>query len=656
MHLRPTPSVTTFSHRDDIDGLRAVAVLAVLLFHAFPGVLPGGYAGVDVFFVISGFLITRLINESLLAGRFSLLDFYKKRIRRLFPALLLVLAACCLYGWFALLPSEYAQLGKHTAGGAGFVANLVLWSEAGYFDNAAETKPLLHLWSLGIEEQFYIIWPLVLMLGFRLFGGRKRRWLVAALMTLLIASFLLNIHQTRTDVVAAFYSPLTRAWELLVGALLALMHTTRGPTNRSFNRNASIAGMLLILASYLLLDKQAAFPGWWALLPVTGTALIIASGPSSPEHRRILTHPIAVRIGLISFPLYLWHWPILTFLRFQHDGEPAIPTMILALLASGVLAELTTRYVEQPIRFGQRRPRDIIGLCLAGLAVGTTGIIIFLLHGLPQRMPEDIRSIADYKYEYATDARAGKCWLSGKQAPEDFAPTCFAGQTNGILLWGDSHAARLYPALRAATARGITQLTRDSCPPVLDLGYPTCQQSNTHVLNQVKRLRPRTVILHATWTHYGQGWESDSSEMENLRATIESVKQAGVPELIIIGPSPEWTEPLPKLVYKHWAADTLPRRIPERLSAGLTAGPANVNKALELGLAGTGIRYVSALAQLCNSEGCLTHAPGAPKDLLSWDEGHLTNAGATLLLQPLIPLLRDQEQRAAEWETQAGTN
>jgi peptidoglycan/LPS O-acetylase OafA/YrhL len=232
-------------YRADIDGLRAIAVLGVVAFHAFPELLPGGFIGVDIFFVISGFLISTIIFENIEAKSFSFVDFYCRRIRRIFPALLLVIAASFAFAWFVLLPAEFKQLGKHILGGAGFFSNLLLWSESGYFDKSAEAKPLLHLWSLGIEEQFYIVWPLLLWAGWKL----RINWL-ALIFSITVLSFFLNLHMVYADAVATFYSPLTRFWELSVGAVLAFL----SPHGVSVvNRRKDISDQLYLVCTH----------GWW---------------------------------------------------------------------------------------------------------------------------------------------------------------------------------------------------------------------------------------------------------------------------------------------------------------------------------------------------------------------------------------------------------
>ncbi|MES2481134.1 MAG: acyltransferase, partial [Pseudomonadota bacterium] len=309
-----------------------MAVLSVVVFHAFPGAIWGGFIGVDVFFVISGFLISTIIFENLAQGTFSFTTFYARRIKRIFPALLLVLAASLAFGWFALFSQEYQQLGRHIAAGAGFVANLVLRGEAGYFDNSAETKPMLHLWSLGVEEQFYIVWPLVVWLAWRL---RLRLGLITLVMAAL--SFALCVKGVRSDAVAAFYSPLTRFWELLFGTLLAWLmlegKKAESPgagtpwqrlagflagdrrAGHTLSDALSFGGLLLLVVGFWGIRKSFSFPGAWALLPVLGATLIIAAGPQAWVNRTLLSHRLAVWFGLISFPLYLWHWPLLSFAR-----------------------------------------------------------------------------------------------------------------------------------------------------------------------------------------------------------------------------------------------------------------------------------------------------------------------------------------------------
>lgn len=394
--ITPTLASLQARYRPDIDGLRAVAVLSVVVFHAFPDWMKGGFTGVDIFFVISGFLISTVVFENLDNGTFRFTDFYARRIRRIFPALIVVLCFCLLFGWFVLIAEELNQLGKHIAAGAGFVSNLVLWNEAGYFDHSSDTKPLLHLWSLGIEEQFYIFWPFIIWLAWR-----RSFNILTLIIMLALVSFALNISKVDQDPVATFYSPQTRFWELLCGSLLAYaalygrdFHATyiAGPgarlsslfyrngveTNRnSLNNAASIVGSLLVAYGLYKIDKDIDFPGNWAVIPVFGTVLIIASGPKAWINRNILSNTVAVWIGKISFPLYLWHWPLLSFAHIIENKAPDLGIRLGAVSLSVLLALMTFKFVEQPIRYVNRNAKTkLYALCGAMLVLGGTGLFV----------------------------------------------------------------------------------------------------------------------------------------------------------------------------------------------------------------------------------------------------------------------------------------
>lgn len=379
----PTPATSPRrknDYRPDIDGLRAIAVLSVVIFHAFPSLAGGGFIGVDIFFVISGFLISKHIREDLSAGTFSIRAFYARRIRRIFPALSVVLFACLATGWIILTPGEYEQLGKHVVAGALFVSNIVLWKESGYFDNAADTKPLLHLWSLGIEEQFYIAWPLLLALFWRYTRHSGR-----AMLVIMWASLAWSMLVVRHDAVADFYSPLTRFWELALGAVLVPVAAHRplpGATGRAL---VSWSGLFLILVAVFTIEKDYAFPGAWALLPTVGAACLIYAGEDAWPNRQVLSHRLLVWIGLISYPLYLWHWPLLSFARIMESGTPSAEVRFWLVAASVVLAWMTYRFLERPIRSGPRSRNTILMLCLAMFLLGAAGLAVKKLDGFKSR-------------------------------------------------------------------------------------------------------------------------------------------------------------------------------------------------------------------------------------------------------------------------------
>jgi len=367
-------------YRADIDGLRAVAVLAVIGYHFFPQWVPAGFAGVDVFFVISGFLITGIIADAIEAGRFSLVDFYARRIRRIFPALIVVLLACVAAGWGLLYSDEYRLLGNHVAAGAGFVTNILLWRETGYFDAAAETKPLLHLWSLGVEEQFYIVWPLVLA-----YLCRTARARFATVAVVFIASLAACIAVTALNPVQAFYLPVYRFWELMAGASLAL-HPQWQARSQADSNVRSLAGIALLLACGAVIQPGSPFPGWRALVPVFATFLLLSAGAGGIVNRVVLSHRWVVAVGLISYPLYLWHWPLLSMLRIANNDAPVTFARGLVLLAASfLLAWATYRVIERPVRYGRFGGRRAIAAAAVMGCVAALGLAISLKEGVPSR-------------------------------------------------------------------------------------------------------------------------------------------------------------------------------------------------------------------------------------------------------------------------------
>ena len=449
------------AYRPDIDGLRALAIIPVVMFHAFPSLLPGGFVGVDIFFVISGFLISGIIFKGLQRKSFTFHGFYANRIKRIFPALLLVLGASFVFGWFFLLPSEFALLGKHILGGAGYIENFVLRHEAGYFDTRSFLKPLMHLWSLGIEEQFYLTYPFLLWLIWRL-----RLNVLAILVPLVLISFSLNLWQVRTDPVSSFFLPQTRFWELWMGGILASLDVFGQDIRRRFAAAIvpdvlSIAGMVLIGVA-LLLVRERAFPGWWALLPVVGASLLILGGPAAWINRRILSNRVAVFVGLISYPLYLWHWPILSFARILHNDVLSPGARIGAVFLSVVLAWATWRFVESPIRFGRKTWIKTAALTVASMIVAGLGYTTYHRDGFVRRFPN---LSSDFGWTESLTFTTPECRKMVGAETMDYCRSSGPGAPD-VLLIGDSHAGSIYRGLAAAYAQHSQTL--------MNLGEPGC--------------------------------------------------------------------------------------------------------------------------------------------------------------------------------------
>lgn len=430
-------------YRPDIDGLRAIAVLSVVIFHAFPSLLHGGFVGVDIFFVISGFLISKHIWEELGAGSFSIKTFYARRVRRIFPALSVVLLACLAMGWVILTPAEYEQLGKHVVAGALFLSNIVLWKEAGYFDNAADTKPLLHLWSLGIEEQFYIVWPLMLA-----FFWRYTRHFGWAMLCILGASLAYSVTLVRHDAVADFYSPLTRFWELALGAGLALLVAHKSPMDRAARSLVSWVGLCLILAATFVIKESYLFPGAWALLPTVGAALLIYGGEDAWLNRNVLSLRWLVWIGLISYPLYLWHWPLLSFARIMESGTPSVEARFWLVIASVVLGWMTYKLLERPVRSRPRSRKLILSLCLAMFLLGAGGLAVKKLDGFKTRQFSMLHGESSTIVLGADRGRLQhECGLAEEEKPIFQYCLRSSAETPHYALLGDSKAEALFYGL-----------------------------------------------------------------------------------------------------------------------------------------------------------------------------------------------------------------
>jgi peptidoglycan/LPS O-acetylase OafA/YrhL len=477
-------------YRSDIDGLRAISVLAVVIFHAFPSWIRGGFIGVDVFFVISGFLISTIIFKSLDDGTFKFSEFYSRRIKRIFPALLVVLSASYLFGWFALLADEYKQLGLHIAAGTAFISNFILWREAGYFDTAADSKPMLHLWSLAVEEQFYILWPVVIWLAWK-------RGLSLIHVTIFIAliSLAFNVMGVKQDPVSTFFLPLTRFWELLCGTILAWLllykreacESANAKIIRFFSRNPqrneeevdtqlfknwlSLLGASILIFGFLHINKKHDFPGLWAFFPIMGAVLLIFAGEKAWVNRKILSNKFLVWIGLISFPLYLWHWVLLSFARIIESETPHFNIRISAVILSFLLAFLTYRLIESPLRRdGSNRAK--VGFLVVAMAIfGALGLHTYYNEGYGSR--KSISHLLNNKNELVRMQTMDDACLKYIGIEKPLFPYCRFSDANSletIAVIGDSHAHVAYPGISEfLKGKGVNtiMLANSGCPPFL---------------------------------------------------------------------------------------------------------------------------------------------------------------------------------------------
>lgn len=655
-----------FSYRSDIDGLRAIAVLSVLGFHLAPDQVRGGFVGVDIFFVISGFLISSIIYKELESGKFSVVEFYVRRIRRILPALLVVLAFVCAAGWLILLPRDFVLLGKQIVGGSAFVANFVLWCQSGYFSSAAVRKPLLHLWSLGVEEQFYLMFPLICIAFYR---AKSRFNLPAAFLAIAIASMVINVALVTKYSDATFFLPLSRLWELFLGAGLALFRQRSVQTQwdrQSFQRWRSgigIVGLALLAAAILKINKSDPFPGWWALLPTIGTVLVIAAGADSWANRRILSAKPVVFVGLISYPLYLWHWPIISFLdsarvywgflatnrQIWGVDESDVWSGTVTVLGSFALAYLTYRFIELPIRqVKEKELRRKGALWLLGFVsmAGAFGAFVVVEAGFPARFPP---AMAALDHDYMSDARQswrdGTCFLRSYQSQDAFSDSCLDSATEResapfVLVWGDSHAADLLPGFRSLQSQAgvrLAQYTTSSCPPILGMEVserPFCKAINDAVVDRIKILKPNIVVLSADWDVYNdRDVDHDrAARAEKLLHTIQSIKSAGVKRVVVIGSAPKWKIDLPALLLNEVRRDPavpvahrLPRSLVEAHDDSLITATAQRGGAI----------YISLFDRLCDQTSCLATDGPSWKDVVTADSSHLTEHGSIRAAQSI---------------------
>ena len=534
------------SYRADLDGMRAIAVMAVVLYHLDPTLVPGGFVGVDVFFVLSGYFITRHIVEALKEQTFSLVRFFDRRIRRLLPALFFMLSATSVAAFFVLLPADFERYVLSVIAAVFSVSNFFFWDQSGYFAPDASYEPLLHTWSLAIEEQFYLLFPALLMW----LWNRWTHRLGAVIAGLTILSFIYSWFATSADPDSAFYLLPSRAWELGLGVLLAL-GVFAAPRNLAQRNVAAALGLALVVGSIFGLDSARPFPGPWAAPPCFGTALIIWAGLASTDHRAgSIGAALAIRpmvfIGLISYSLYLWHWPVFSLAGYAFGDDKDFAFNLVLLVASFAGAIVSWRCVEQPLRRGDViwptiRLRYVYAATGASVAA-IFGIVIVLLNGLPGRFPAIVGTVAASMEDYSPLRSA--CHAEGR-GDWVFSDTCVFGSEAGekVVVWGDSHGAEIAYALSEAAESGafqFRQITASSCPPALGFSpieRPSCAQHNETMMSGLEAETPSTVLLVAFYEYWTRGVENTDAFWAGIDNSIERLRQAGH-EVVLLGGVP----------------------------------------------------------------------------------------------------------------------
>jgi peptidoglycan/LPS O-acetylase OafA/YrhL len=615
-------------YRADIDGLRALAVISVVLFHAGFYRFSGGFVGVDVFFVISGFLITGIILRDLAEGKFSYAHFYERRVRRIIPALALTLLVVCLATLVLSSPSRVQAVGKSLLFSSFFATNLLFAQNVGYFDSGAVGQPLLHTWSLAVEEQYYLVYPAMLALLWR-----SRRSAIILLCAALFLSFGYSAWATTHMRKVAFYSIFSRAWELFLGGILAA-GTIPKLRSRAACEGLAIVGMVAVAWAVLSLDATVPFPGLAALLPVVGTAAIIHAAQERPTvvSRGLALTPL-VAVGLISYSLYLWHWPVLMFAR-DFLGDQLRTRYVLACIAVSVLLAIFSWFVvERPIRARRllaTRKQVFVAAAVAQFAAGLAGAYLASSSGLLWRYPDTARKVLAFTEEDNSAWRYASCFTT-PEAPKFLAATCLRsdGAKPNILLLGDSHAADLrFGFDQVFRGANVLQANASGCLPVLGgPGQDHCTALRDYVFHRfLPRHRVDAVIVSA-------GWDNDETAVERIADTVEYLERFAAP-VIVVGPTPSFDRPEPELL----AADL---RFGQSLAQlHLKDSVADLDRRMRVLAAAQGWAYFSPYQALCRDAHCrLYAAPGVP---LNRDDSHLTLRGSLLVAKLLKDELPDR--------------
>ena len=676
-----TTHVTHGVYRPDIDGLRALAVLLVLINHAFPSALTGGFVGVDIFFVISGYLITGIVLNELNSGSFSIVNFYIRRANRIFPSLLLVLVACLGFGWLALYAVEFESLGRSVAAGAGFFANINLYREIGYWDAESKLKPLLHLWSLGVEEQFYLLFP-----AFVWSIWKYKRHLFPILLIWALASGIWTHLSMRSDQAAAFYLPMQRSWEIACGAMLAYLSISvtkdrftrfaphspvvqrlivwlQTDSNTGMLKNvAASSGLAFILIAAFSLNASIPFPGKWTLLPVGGTVLLILAGASAWVNRTLLSNRVLVYVGLISFPLYLWHWPLLSFAQIVESGIVSVQERSILVALSFILAIVTFHAVERPLRFG-RFDRKATALFLTAILAfaGATGYFIAKHGGMPERAIEMIRKEDPFTIQRPTAAMddTNACF---KALPKLFRSNLQAGSIPGtqvhclarhmedvsIAMIGDSNAGHFAKDLHERFGSNMLTIHSSGRPFIRGINDDANSQSILDFLAGQAQIK--TIVISHQGVEVAQGGLSAPGTTPPLNPnyevglveTIRQFKNAGK-RVIFLSAIPMLSFDPKGCQQRPFASSRLSDHCVVPLEEVRASHSSYLSVVQNITRVFPNLEIVDAMDYLCDSQNCYAKRDGR---ILYTDRKHVNSYGSGLVTGPLINVIDQRQPRS----------
>jgi len=619
------------TYRWDIQGLRAIAVLAVVIFHINPQLLPGGYIGVDIFFVISGYLIMGFIWRDLNKESFSLVTFYVKRVYRLFPALFVMLLLSAVAAYFILLSDESVDFVHSFISTLFYISNFYFYLEVDYFNEAMKFSPLLHTWSLSVEEQFYIIFPIILLLVYK----RVNEWLFPILVALAILSLLLSELSIHWDESFAFYASPTRFFQFILGGVVAI-YLQKYTLSQTLNNLIATVGFVLIILPMFLYTEKTLFPGLHALVPSFGTALILFSGLQRGHTTLFLSNSVFKLIGNASYSIYLWHWPLIVFYKLEVSPSLSSLEQITLFSASILFGYLSWRYIENSTRLAYKRSD---GLKVIYFTIGSSTVVSLLafysFSGVSYRSLESQSKASQYLDYKADNFRAGECFLTSQYDNVDFFDknkciTHSNGKKNYLLV-GDSHAAHFYSALAKVIKEDetLSQVTASGCHPTLPYsGTKRCSSLVKWAYEElIKEKHFDTIILSAHWAY---------ADKQSLLSAIKLLLNY-TDKIIVLGPNMEYLQPLPRLLVKAPEGEDT-KMIYKR--AGNYKAVASVDYHMKKYLDVEKVKYISILRVLCSQDGCRTTArDGTP---ITFDSGHFTHEGAYYVVKQIEKRLFDR--------------
>jgi peptidoglycan/LPS O-acetylase OafA/YrhL len=636
-------------YRPEVDGLRAVAIIPAVFYHAGFGV---AFAAVDIFFVVSGYLITTIIQTDLVENKFSLVYFYERRVRRILPAMFFVMLVCLPFAWIWLMPADFRHFSKSVVGVSTFTSNLVFLSENGYFEPEVSLKPLMAMWSLAVEEQYYIIFPMLLML----IWSFAKRMVVPSLIILFFLSLGYAEWAAHNDPTAAYYILQTRGWELLVGAFAAvyLLGRSEKPVANGIDQTLSLIGLILMFYSFLFFDPEMTWPGLYALVPTGGTVLVILFATKGTLAQRLLSNRALVSVGLISYSVYLWHQPIFAFYRHATLGETNTPVYMLLILVSYLLAIVSYRYIETPFRnrHGIFSRKVVFTMALAAIvsfvAIGTYAPVLANKYALTAEQTEfqDFFNNVRPQMIYMEREGINQHWRNDcnfydfdeyrygrtTDIPIDaISPDCVQrdpSKAHSVFLWGDSHAQMLRYGLENNIPSDwqILQIGTSGCAPGFgdsDSAINFCERSNWSAWKLAREVRPDVVIIGQRATH----------DFQLMSDMADQLLSAGVGRVIFTGPAPHWKFNLPAIITKRLFDDT-----PKYTRLGLKEDFIELDVQLAEDSSGQSLfEYVSLIDYFCNDDGCMTYVgDDRMQGITTWDYGHLTLPASDIFVKEVL--------------------